>query len=129
MDPTILPALTDIANAQSKPTKHTKKACHMLMNYLYTYPNAKIRYTKSKMILYIDSDTTYLVLPHARSRVAGHFALGNVPPKPPALPTPNKPNNGPILTICRCLQNVVSSAAEAETAAAFTNSQATIPII
>ena len=127
VDPTILPALTDIASQQSKPTETTKKACQMLMDYLSTYPNAKIRYTKSDMVLYVDSDAAYLVLPKARSRIAGHFYLGSKPPPQPAIPN-LKSTNGPILTICKRLRNVVSSAAEAETGAAFHNSQAAIPI-
>ena len=129
VDPTILPALTDIASAQSQPTEHTIKACHMLMNFLHTFPNAKIRFSKSQMILYVDSDAAYLVLPQARSCIAGHFALKDHPPTSPSLPQPNHPNNGPILTICRRLRNVVSSAAEAETGAAFINSQTAIPIL
>ena len=40
VDPTILPALTDISSAQSSPTQHTMKACKMLIDYLWTYPNA-----------------------------------------------------------------------------------------
>ena len=40
VDPTILPALTDIATAQSTPTEHTAKACDMLIDYLHTYLNA-----------------------------------------------------------------------------------------
>ena len=128
VDPTILPALTDIASAQSKPTEKTMKACKMLMDYLATYPNATLRFTKSDMILYIDSDAAYLVLPKARSRIAGHFFLGPKPPPPPALPQ-SQSTNGPILTICKRLRHVVSSAAEAETAAAFHNSKEAIPII
>ena len=80
------------------------------------------------MILYVDLDAAYLVLPKARSRIAGHFYLGNQPPQPPALPNMNS-TNGPILTVCKRLRNVVSSAAEAETGAAFYNSQEAIPII
>ena len=128
VDPTILPALTDIASAQSKPTEKTLKACKMLMDYLATYPNATIRYTKSDMILYVDSDAAYLVLPKARSRIAGHFFLGPKPPPPPALPQ-SKTSNGPILAVCKRLRHVVSSAAEAETAAAFHNSKEAIPIV
>ena len=126
VDPTILPALTDIASAQSKPTQHTLQACNMLMDYLHTNPNAKIRYTKSDMILYIDSDAAYLVLPKARSRIAGHFFLGNIPPSPPAKPTSTF-NNGPILTVCKRLRTVATSAAEAETAATYHNSKEGIP--
>ena len=128
VDPTILPALTDIASAQANPTEHTLKACHMLMDYLHTYPNAKIRYSKSDMVLYVDSDAAYLVLPKARSRIAGHFYLGTNPPPPPAIPNLTS-SNGPILTVCKRLRNVVSSAAEAETGAAFHNSKEAIPVI
>ena len=127
VDPTILPALTEIASQQAQPTVNTMSKCKMLMDYLYTYPNAVIRYKKSKMILYVDSDAAYLVLPKARSRVAGHYFLGDAPP-----PSPNRPNhkttNGPIHTVCKGLRNVVSSAAEAETGAAFHNSKQVIII-
>ena len=47
VDPTILPALTDIAAAQSAPTEHTEKACDMLMDYLDTYPNAVLQLSKA----------------------------------------------------------------------------------
>ena len=78
--PTILPAQTDIASAQANPMQHTLKACDMLMDYLWTYPNAKLQYRKSDMVLYVDSNAAYLVLPQARSRIAGHFYLGSIPP-------------------------------------------------
>ena len=40
------------------------------MNYIKTYPNPKIRYHASDMVLYIDSDVTYLVAAKARIRIA-----------------------------------------------------------
>ena len=100
----------------------------MLMDYLTTYPDAILRFTKSDMILYVDSDAAYLVLPQARSRIAGHFYLGMQPPRLPAIPNP-RTTNAPILTVCRRLQNVVSSAAEAETGGIFYNSKEAIPIL
>ena len=100
----------------------------MLMDYMWTYPNATLRFYKSDMILYIDSDAAYLVLPKARSRIGGHFFLGKLPPPPPALPSIHS-TNAPILTVCKRLRNVVSSAAEAETGAAFFNSSEGIAII
>ena len=128
VDPTILPALTAIASAQSTPTQHTLNACKMLMDYMWTYQNATLRFTKSDMILYIDSDAAYLVLPKARSRIGGHYYLGNMPPPAPAKPHVHS-TNAPILTVCKRLRNVVSSAAEAETGAAFYNSTEGIAII
>ena len=124
-----LPLIKDKTSGDKKevPNVNTMSKFKMLMDYLYTYPNAVIRYKKSKMILYVDSDAAYLVLPKARSRVAGHYFLGDAPP-----PSPNRPNhkttNGPIHTICKGLRHVASSAAEAETGAAFHNSKQVIII-
>ena len=93
------------------------------MDYVYTYPNAFIRYYASDMVLHIDSDAAYLVAPKARSRVAGYFQMGNHPN--------NKTKttlNGAIHVECKTLRHVVSSAAEAETAGVFHNAQMALPI-
>ena len=71
----------------------------------------------------IDSDAAYLVLPKARSRIAGYFRLGNKPS--------NKykyKDNGAILIECHTLRHVVSSAAEAETKGVFQNAKLSLPI-
>ena len=73
------------------------------------------------MILNIDSDAAYLVLPQARSWIAGYFFLANELIKPPL-------KNAPILIECKGLRHVVCSSAEAETAALFHNAQTAIPI-
>ena len=80
-----------------------------------------LRYHASNMHLHIDSDAAYLVAPKARSRIAGFYYFkkdhnGNIM---------NAPNH-PILIECKCLRHVVSSAAEAETAAIFYNAQTSI---
>ena len=85
-----------------------------------TYPNAFIRYHASNMILTVDSDAAYLVLPKARSRIAGFYQLNNHKHAHPL--------NGPLLVECKTIKHVVSSAAEAETSALFHNAQTTIPI-
>ena len=126
VDPTILPALNSIASSQSKPTQLTKSDVSMLLDYCATYPNATIRYYASDMVLHVDSDAAYLVLPNARSRYAGHFYLSNHPPALPQKPNP-KPN-GPILTECKTIRNIVASAAETETAGVFGNAQQAIVI-
>ena len=75
------------------------------------------------MVLHIDSDASYLSLPHARSRAAGHYFLSNqstnphLPPSTPPIP------NGPIYTLCKRMRNVLASAAESEIAALFHNGQ------
>ena len=83
----------------------------------------KLRYHASDMILHVDSDAAYLVLPRARSRLAGHFFFCS----DPTLTRTIRPN-APILTECKTIQHVVTSAAEAETADIFHNAQVTRPI-
>ncbi len=45
----------------------------MLLDYLNTYPNAKVRFYASNMKLHIDSDAAHLVAPQAKSRIEGFF--------------------------------------------------------
>ena len=123
IDYTILPALNDIASAQSQPTEKTREKTERLMDYLSTYPNAYIRYHASDMILHIDSDAAYLVAPKARSRVAGYFHMSDHPN------TTKRPKlNGAVLVECKTLRHVVSSSAEAEVAGIFHNATTAIPI-
>jgi hypothetical protein len=63
----IKPALNEISGQQAKPTKLTAVKCDMLMDYLHTYPHAVLRFHASNMIVNIESDAAYLVLPKARS--------------------------------------------------------------
>ena len=74
------------------------------------------------MILYIESDAAYLVLPQARSRVDRIFCLSSAT-------TGRPPLNYTIQVICKTLQNVVSSASEAETGGIFIGGQQAVPII
>ena len=73
------------------------------------------------MILEVDSDAAYLVMPKAKSRFAGYFRL---------LDTIDKPqrslHNGALVIECRTIKNVVSSAAEAETHGIFNNAKTTL---
>ena len=125
VDPTLLPALNEIAMSQAKPTELTRKKVQWLMDFVTTYPNAKIRFYKSDMILYVDSDAAYLVLPNAQSRFAGHFYLSKRVSDPSRIAPPM---NEPINTKCKTIRNVVASAAEAETAGLFGNSQTAVVI-
>ena len=92
----------------------------MSLDYLHTYPNGKIRFFAGSMQLMIDSDAAYLVMPGAKSRIAGHYMLESSP-------HPDNynraPHNGAILIECRTLKHVVCSAAEAECGGLFQNSQ------
>ena len=119
VDNTIHTALNDIATKQSSPTIKTKDVTLMLIDYLYTHPNAKIRYHARNMQLYIDSDAAYLVTPKEANGIAGYFYLsdhytggtGNSSPK----------LNAPIHIGCQLLKHVVLSVVEAETSAIFNN--------
>ena len=124
VDNTILPALNEIATNQAKPTQQTRIATNMLMDYMYTHPNATIRFYKSDMQLHVDTDAAYLVAPKAKSRAAGYFYLSAKTSSP--IPTIPIPLNAPIHVECTLLKHVVSSAAEAETGALFHNCQIAI---
>ena len=126
VDPCMLPAINEISTQQAQPTSDTNAKVQMLMDYAHTYPNATIRYHASDMQLHVDSDAAYLVLPKARSRGAGHFYLSNHTPPGIAIPTP--PPNGPILTECFTIRNVMTSAAEAETGTLHHNGIAAVPL-
>ena len=67
-----LPAINELSAHQSKPTTATNQKIQQLLTYVKTYPDAKVRYHASDMILHIDSDAAYLVMPGAKSRVAGY---------------------------------------------------------
>ena len=121
VDATMLPAINDISSSQASPTQKTMSACKMLLDYAATYPLAILRYHASDMALSVDTDAAYLVLPNARSRYAGHYILSDTPPLAPTMPTP-KPN-GAILTVCKTLCGVMTSAAEAETGGVYGNAQ------
>ena len=79
IDCTLATALNDIARQQSSPIETVKKKCIQLMDYVATYPNCYLRYHASDMILNIDSDAAYLVLPKAKSRIAGYYHLSSSP--------------------------------------------------
>ena len=103
----MLPALLEIAREQAKPTETTMKKCNRLLDYATTYPEATLRYHKSDMVLHVDTDAAYLVLPGPRSRYAGYFYLSeNL--KNYHTSTPKM--NGAILITCKGLKGVVSSA-------------------
>ena len=97
----------------------------MLLDYLHTHPNAKIRFYASDMILYVDSDAAYLVAEKAKSRIAGYYYCSN---KTNNIKSPNPPLNGPVHIECKLLRHVVTSAAEAETAGLFVNCQKILEI-
>ena len=98
----------------------------MLLDYLATHPNTTIRYHASNLILAVCSDTSYLVLPNACSRAAGHFfltTLASATSSPPASKT-----NGPIHSLCKTLRSVAASVSKAKIGTLFLNAQDVVPI-
>jgi hypothetical protein len=124
VDPTMRHALSSLSQQQSAPTETTEKATNQFLDYAATCPDAILRYRASDMVLRVHSDASYLCEPKARSRAGGHHFLTDMPVDPlrqPQSTDPTPPNNGAILTECRIIKNVMSSAAEAEMAAAHHN--------
>ena len=72
---TMIPGLNSIGVHQAQSTEVTRQELQQLMDYAATYPNVNLRLYASDVILIIDSDSAYLILPRARSRIAGYFRL------------------------------------------------------
>ena len=115
LDNTILPALNQIGTEQALPTTNTKRKLKRVLDYVATYPHAQLRFYASDMLLTVDSDAAYLVLPKARSRLAGYFRFLDK--------HSIYKHNGAILIECKTIRTVVSSAAEAETHGVFHNAK------
>ena len=64
-----------IGTQQAEPTKNAQVKIERLLNYASTYPHVKVRIYVSDMLLQVDSDTAYLVLSKARSRIADYSRL------------------------------------------------------
>ena len=75
------------------------------------------------MILLVDSNATYLVMPNAKSRIARYFQLNNDPNRITHLRI-----NGTILVEYKTLKHIVLSAAKVETSGIFYNTQVAILI-
>jgi hypothetical protein len=73
VDPRIVMALSDLSSQQSAPTENTMKRVNRFLDYMWTHPDAIIRYCASDMILNVHSDASYLSAPKARSRAGGYF--------------------------------------------------------
>jgi hypothetical protein len=131
VDCTMISAIGTIATQQANATTATIKAITKLLNYCATQPDAVVRYYSSDMILWIESDASYLSETKARSRAAGYHYLSNKPPnpgQPPAPTDPSPPMNGAIIVPCKVMREVLSNASEAELAALFYNGKEGAPL-
>ena len=68
-------ALNDIEAVQAKPTQNSLNNYNWLMDYAVTHPNANLQYFASDMILYVYSDTAYLVQNNAHIQIVGFDIL------------------------------------------------------
>jgi hypothetical protein len=115
VDPLLLPATTSLASLQAHPTVETLEAMTRLLGYAQAHPNAVQIIRPSHMLLQTQSDASYLCLPKSGSKAGGHHTLGNHDPSF---------SNAAVEFISTRIPVVVSSAAEAELAAAFGNAKA-----
>jgi hypothetical protein len=124
VDNTMLVAISTLSSVQATGTEATMDAVVHLLNYCATHPDAIVRYTASDMVLHIHSDASYLSVHGARSRTGGYFFLSNnPPPNGYTSDTSPPPANGPIHVNSTIMNNVMSSAAEAELGALFHNAK------
>jgi hypothetical protein len=91
------------------------------LDYLAANPDSTIRYHASDMILHIHSDSSYLSVSNAHSRLGGLLFCGDKPPQEDTL-------NGLILNVASVIINVVASAAESEVGTCFRNAQSGAPL-
>ena len=75
LDSTMLAAINQLGSQQALPTGKTKRGVKQLLDYASTHKNTVLYFHASDMILTIDSDASHLVIPKARSRLAGYFCL------------------------------------------------------
>ena len=111
----MLVALNEIETRQANPTPSTKAKLEYLMDYAATHPDTTVRFHASNMILHVDSDAAYLVLPKVRSQISSYYYLADKPPLPPE--NPNPIINGAVHVERKVVRNVIASATETETGA------------
>jgi hypothetical protein len=116
-----LPHSAPIAAQQTNDTWAVADACHQLLNYVATHPNAGIPYKACNMVLSVHMDTSYLSEPVGKSRAAGHFYLSNCNDK--------DFNNGTILTLLTIIKHVVSSASKAKLTALYYGCKLAAPLL
>jgi hypothetical protein len=111
IDYSILTAITTISTRQKNINDKLLTAVERMLSYINRFPDAKVIYEASKMELITHADASYLSETGARSRAGGIMWLGDS----------QHPNqiNGAVTCICKIIDTVVASAAEAEYAGLF----------
>ncbi len=86
-------------------------ACHQLLNFVATHPNAGIQYKACNMVLLVHTDGSFLSEPSGKSRAEGHSYLSKH--------NDEDFNNRAILTLSSIIKHVMLLASEAELAALY----------
>ena len=107
IDVSLLPAITTIVSELAQPTVIQLEQVKRLLAYAATFPDNRLVFRKSDMILRVHSDASYLSRSHGRSVVGGIGFLGA--------------QNAPLWVISKILDVVVASAAESEYGGLFVN--------
>ena len=94
-------------------------AQHHFLDCCYWNPDEIKLYKVIDMILFVDSNASYLTAPGSKSRTGGFFYLGN---------TDASIINGSILYLTTIIKNVMASVAEAGIASLFLNARIVIPL-
>ena len=117
VDNATLKALGAPSPRQASPAEAAAGSVAQFLSCASTNPNAELHHVASDMILWIDSDASYLSEPKARPARGGHHFLSGGPVDPPKPPLPQHPEptpNAPVHVLCSILREIASSAAEAE---------------
>ena len=74
IDPTMLMALNSLEEVQTKPTTKIAKQITQILNYSASNPDAVTEYRRSRMVLQIYLDASYMLEPKALRRAGGYFS-------------------------------------------------------
>eukprot|EP00957_Ditylum_brightwellii_P196607 14979868-Ditylum_brightwellii.AAC.1 len=116
----LLVALNMIGIQQASATEVTNKAVAMLLEYVATYPNDRILYRASDMVLAAHADAGFHNETKGCSRARAHIFL--------AKNDPYSHWNGAILTVAQIMKFVMASAAKAELGTLFIVAQKILPL-
>ena len=128
VDCTILSYLNTTSEQQANPNQNTKAEITHFLDCTATNPTAIVQYKASDMILYIDSDASYLSKPRARSCNKGNEYIGSLRANPKKAPNLPPLENGSIHIECRILKHVVASVAKEEVGRIFHNGETAVPL-
>ena len=113
----MLCALNKLASRQANPTEELERDVDRFLQYAATYPNGKLTFWPSDLVLFVHSDASYASETNSRSRAGGFFYLGwrHI--------SGNNQINGGLGSLSKIMPNVLSSAAESEYASLFMNAR------